>query len=133
MPNRNATFLCVGAAYAEAMGADQVVAGFNIEEAASFPDNSPAFLNAMNRAFYFSTRTAVRATSYTTRMKKAAIVRLGLKAGAPLDLVWCCYLGGRKMCGACESCKRFLRAVDAADATDWFAAHHPEFPPKGSG
>jgi 7-cyano-7-deazaguanine synthase len=126
VPNRNGVFLAVGASFAEAVGADQVVAGFNAEEAASFPDNSIAFLNASNRALRFSTMTGVRAVSYTSRLRKRAIVRLGLKIGAPMDLVWPCYFGRRAPCGECESCKRFLRAVREAGVAD-----HPAFSRKG--
>lgn len=131
VPNRNGVFLAVGASYAEALKADLVVAGFNAEEAATFPDNSQAFLRATNSAFRFSTLSAVRAVSYTARLRKTAIVRLGMKIGAPLDLVWCCYEGGRRLCGRCESCRRFLRAVGAAGVENWFVEHHSAFPGKG--
>lgn len=127
VPNRNGAFLAIAASFAEALGADQVVTGFNAEEAATFPDNSVAFLNATNRALRFSTKTGVRAVSYTSRLRKIDIVRMGMKIEAPLDLVWCCYLGGKRICGLCESCGRFLRAVHDAGAEDWFRAHHAGF------
>jgi len=76
----------------------------------------------------FSTRTHVRVASYTVRLRKPAIVALGLRIGAPLDLVWCCYEGGARLCGRCESCLRFLRAVEQAGAEEWFAAHHRRMP-----
>jgi len=132
VPNRNGVFLAVAAAFAEALGADQIVSGFNAEEAATFPDNSVAFLNATNRALRFSTMSGVRAVSYTAKLRKTQILRLGMKIGAPLDLVWCCYFGGRRICGECESCQRFLRAVREAKAEKWFFAHHRGFQRKGS-
>jgi len=130
VPNRNGLFLAVAAAYAESLGARQVVAGFNAEEAATFPDNSPQFVQAYNKALRFSTLTRVQVKSHTARRRKAAILRLGVKIGAPLDLVWCCYEGGRRMCGRCESCLRFVRAVKAVGREDWFREHHPAFPLK---
>ncbi len=128
VPNRNGVFLAVAAACAEAMGAKDVVAGFNAEEAESFPDNSPEFVRAYNRALRLSTRTGVQVRSYTARRGKPDIAALGLKIGAPLDLVWCCYDGGRRMCGRCESCLRFLRAIRKANCIQWFKRHHPRLP-----
>lgn len=126
VPNRNGVFLAIAGAFAESLGAEQVVTGFNAEEAATFPDNTAAFLRAATRAFEFSTMSHVRAMSYTTRLKKPAIVRLGLERDAPMDLIWPCYLGGKRICGRCESCMRFRRAVTRADAEEWFCARAPE-------
>jgi len=127
-PNRNGVFLAVAAAFAESLGADQVVPGFNAEEAATFPDNSPEFVTAYNRALRLSTLSRVKVRSYTARRRKPAIVRLGIEIGAPLDLAWCCYEGGRRLCGRCESCRRFLRAIAEARAEEWFRQNHRWMP-----
>jgi 7-cyano-7-deazaguanine synthase len=130
VPNRNGVFLAVAAAWAEALHADEVVAGFNAEEAASFPDNSVEFVRAYNRSLRLSTRNGVEVRSYTARLRKPAIVRLGLKIGAPLDLIWCCYDGGGRMCGRCESCFRFIRGVSEAGsgAVEWLTHRHGRLP-----
>ena len=128
VPNRNGVFLSVAAAFAEALTANQVIAGFNAEEAATFSDNSPAFVTACNHMLRFSTRTRVKVKSYTARLRKTAIVKKGLRIGAPLELVWCCYEGGRRLCGRCESCMRFLRAVREAGREEWFEQHHAMMP-----
>lgn len=128
VPNRNGVFLAVAAAYAESLDAGRVVAGFNAEEAAAFPDNSAEFVSAYSRTLRFSTRTGVVVKSHTARLRKAAIVRRGMRNGAPLDLVWCCYDGGRALCGRCESCRRFLRAVAESGGANWFRRHHPRMP-----
>ena len=126
--NRNGVFLNVGAAFAESLCAADVVVGFNREEAATFPDNTPEFLEAANRCFAFSTRGAVRARCYTSDMDKAQVLSMGLEIGAPLDLVWPCYRCGGRLCGRCESCMRFLRAVRRASAGQWFASRHSGLP-----
>ncbi len=131
VPNRNAVLLAVAAAYAEALDADEVVAGFNAEEAAAFPDNSAEFVNAFNRMLSHSTMRDVKVRTYTGRRAKPAIVTLGLRSNAPLDLVWCCYAGGRRLCGKCESCLRFLRAIRVAGAETWFRENHPWMPAFG--
>lgn len=114
VPNRNAVFVCVAAAFAEALGADTVVAGFNAEEGATFPDNRPAFVRTMNRVLKISTLRGVRLVAPTQRLTKVGIVSLGRRLGVPLEHTWSCYLGGREPCGRCESCLRFARAVRQA-------------------
>jgi 7-cyano-7-deazaguanine synthase len=120
VPNRNGVFANIGAAFAEGLGAELVVAGFNAEEAATFPDNSREFVAAANRALALSTRTGVRLTSYTQEMTKSEIVRLGREIGAPIPCLWSCYLGGQEHCWGCESCARLERALRSAEAWEWF-------------
>lgn len=112
--NRNGVFLNIAAAYAEALGVGEVLTGYNREEAATFPDNSAAFLEATNRALSFSTLNKVRADSYTIEWDKTRILQEALKVGLPLDKVWSCYEAGPARCWKCESCKRSERALVAA-------------------
>ncbi len=128
VPNRNGLFLAVAAAFAEGLSADQVVTGFNAEEARSFPDNSEEFVALYNKTLKLSTRSGVRVRSYTSHMRKTSIIALGLVLHAPMDLSWSCYEGGPKLCGCCESCRRFLRAVRLSGAGDWFKANYPFWP-----
>ncbi len=116
VPNRNGVFVNAGAAVAEAENAKLLVAGFNEEEAASFPDNSADFVEASNKALYYSTHNHIVVTSYTLELAKSEIISLGLELNAPLDLVWSCYKTEELMCGVCESCVRFKRAARQADA-----------------
>lgn len=110
VPNRNGLFVNVAACFAESMGAGLIITGFNREEAATFPDNSPNYVEAANLALSYSTLNGARVFSPTQELDKPGIVRLGLELGAPLDLIWSCYHGGEKMCGRCESCRRLQRA-----------------------
>jgi 7-cyano-7-deazaguanine synthase len=112
VPNRNGLFINAAAAIAESMGAQQVVVGFNKEEAATFPDNSAQFLGVATLALRYSTRNGVKVVSYTEMMVKSEIVEaLGnLTELFPFELVWSCYEGGSSPCGKCESCKRLERA-----------------------
>jgi 7-cyano-7-deazaguanine synthase len=111
VPNRNGVFIEIAAAHAESLGARALVTGFNREEAATFPDNSPEYVRAVNRALSYSTANGVRVVSYTAGLDKRGIVRLGRRLGAPIEFIWPCYEGGRRWCGACESCLRCLRAL----------------------
>lgn len=112
--NRNGVFLNIAAAYAEALGVNEVLTGYNKEEAATFPDNSAEYLAAMNKAFSFSTLNGVRASSYTIEWDKTQIMQEALRAELPLDKVWSCYEAGPDRCWTCESCKRSERALLAA-------------------
>lgn len=113
VPNRNGVFLEVAAAFAESLGAEAVVVGFNREEAATFPDNSIAYLDAMNRALRFSTRERVSVMAPTAEWDKARILEAALSEGLPLSMLWSCYERGERMCGSCESCMRLKRALRA--------------------
>jgi 7-cyano-7-deazaguanine synthase len=119
--NRNGVFLNVAAAFAEAQNDNKVLVGFNLEEAGTFPDNSEAYLKALNAAFAYSTRNHVEVASYTTHWDKTRILQEALKVGLPLDLVWSCYESGPARCWKCESCKRSERALLAAgnSGRDW--------------
>lgn len=118
VPNRNGVLVNVAAAYAEALDCGTVICGFNAEEAATFPDNSPAFVQAADRFLELSTRRRPRLMSPTAGLTKAQIVTLGKRTGAPLEHVWSCYHGGARQCGACESCRRLKRALRAAGMWD---------------
>jgi len=111
VPNRNGLFLNIAACFAESLGAGRIITGFNREEAATFPDNSPGYVAAANAAFAFSTANGVKVLSYTQRLAKPEIVQLGRRLGVPLQWVWSCYHGGETPCGRCESCLRLQRAL----------------------
>jgi len=112
--NRNGVFLNAAAAYAEALGEQDVLVGFNAEEAATFPDNSEAYMNAVNQALQYSTLNGVKVNSYTLHMTKSEIVERAIQAELPLELVWSCYEGSELRCWECESCKRSERALLSA-------------------
>lgn len=106
VPARNCVFVSMAAALAESLGAGCVVAGFNREEAATFPDNSPAFLAAATAMLALGTRNGVQVESPTLGWDKPRIVEEALRLGFVAGDFWSCYEGGERPCGACESCVR---------------------------
>lgn len=112
VPNRNAVFVNIAAAFAESLGAGQIVAGFNSEEAATFSDNSLRFVKCANELLTVSTLNRPRVISYVQSYNKSGIVNAGLKMNAPLGLIYSCYHSSKngRMCGQCESCVRLKRA-----------------------
>lgn len=114
VPNRNGIFINIASSLAEALQCSFVITGFNREEAATFPDNSAEFVSAANRALSYSTLNTVKVISYTQRLSKVEIIKLGMRLRVPFHLIWCCYQGEAKICGRCESCLRFLQAAKKA-------------------
>lgn len=110
VPNRNALFINVAACFAEYYNADLIVTGFNFEEAREFPDNRKEFIDAINKTLRLSTLKKIKVISYVTNYTKKAIYQLGLKYRAPLQHIYSCYWGGKKMCGRCASCLK-LKSV----------------------
>lgn len=111
VPNRNGIFLNIAAGFAEGLQAEAVIPGFNKEEAATFPDNSQAFQDALEQSFQFSTAKGMRVFSYSTHLNKTEIVAEGKRLNLPFKDLWPCYFANENICGECESCLRFKRAL----------------------
>ncbi len=119
VPNRNGVLIAIASAWAESLGASRVIVGFNAEEARTFADNTTRFVEASNRALSDSTLNGVQVTAPTAEWTKAQIVRHAHERDWPLELVWSCYEDEDTPCDKCESCKRFDRALNDAEARDW--------------
>jgi len=119
VPGRNLVFASAGFSLADSVDAEAVVLGPNVLDYSGYPDCRPEFYRALERAAAFGTRRGaggkkIKLLTPLIRLSKAGIARLARKLKAPLELTWSCYLGGRKPCGRCDSCK--LRAKGFADA-----------------
>ena len=111
VPNRNAVFVSIAASYAESLGADLIVTGFNSEEAMTFSDNSLQFVSACNQLLRLSTLSKPKVISYVQSYNKSGIVNTGVKLAVPFNLIYSYYRGVvKKMCGQCESCSRVKKA-----------------------
>lgn len=113
VPNRNSIFINIAAAFAETMDIDLIITGFNREEAATFPDNSRSFIESANKTLSKGTLKKPRVVSYTIDMMKKDVAGYAIRNRLPLGLCWPCYLGEEHLCGKCESCRRFFKAVSA--------------------
>ena len=129
VPARNAVFLSIAASFAEALGCEAIVCGFNAEEGASFPDNTPEFVNRVNAVLELATRNAPRVISPTISLTKPEILRLGVKVGAPLRFIWSCYGPGPEHCWRCPSCLRLRAALQETGL--WASFAEPQGPDEG--
>ena len=118
VPARNVVFLSIGAALAENYRFDMIVTGFDAEEAATFPDNTPEFVESFNKMLDSGTLTHPKVYTPLISLNKAEIVRKGIEICAPLEWSWSCYEGGERPCSVCESCLRRARAFELAGAKD---------------
>ena len=119
VPFRNAHFLSAAVSWAEVLGAQKVYIGAVEQDSSGYPDCRPAYYEAFNRVVKEGTKEGrIEIVTPLIAMRKAAIVRLGLELGAPLDLTWSCYSREDRACGVCDSCVLRLRAFREADAVD---------------
>lgn len=118
VPNRNGAFINIAAAYADAYGYDRIICGFNAEEGATFPDNTPEFVDAINDSLSYSTLKKVIVYAPVIDLDKPGIIKEGSKINAPLDLSWSCYYSEERPCGKCESCMRRARGFRQAGVDD---------------
>ena len=110
VPGRNVVFTAIATSFAEALNAEKIIVGWDLEEAATFPDNSKEFLDAFNNVLEIGTLEGVKIEAPVIHMSKTEIVKLGTRIGAPMDLSYSCYMGEEEPCGICESCMRRIRA-----------------------
>lgn len=120
VPFRNGIFLAYATAFAEARKASAVVIGAVEEDSSGYPDCRESFLLAFERAVQEGTRPEVKIALQAplVHLRKSAIIKLGLKLGAPLHLNWSCYGPGPLPCGVCESCLLRARGFREASVGD---------------
>jgi 7-cyano-7-deazaguanine synthase len=123
VPARNTIFLAFATAYAEVVGANHIFIGANALDYSGYPDCRPEYLEAFAHMARLATKRGVEGAEFSIEApllhdSKEAIVRRALRLGAPIELTWSCYRGGKRACGTCESCTLRLRGFAAAGATD---------------
>ena len=124
VPFRNGLLLAAAAALAETLGCAEAWGGWCAEDAAHYPDCSPAFLRAFGRAARSGTWAGrrgkgLRIHAPLVKLSKARILGLGLRLGVDFGRTWTCYdpLRGKpcRACGACRLRERGFKAAGIAD------------------
>lgn len=121
VPARNTVFLSLALAWAEALGARDLVIGVNALDYSGYPDCRPAFIEAFSAMAALATKAgvegaAIRIHAPLISLSKADIIRRGIALGLDYGLTHSCYdpLAEGGPCGACDSCR--LRARGFAEA-----------------
>jgi len=125
VPARNTVFLSLALAWAEVLGARDIVIGANALDYSGYPDCRPEYLAAFEHLAALATKAGAEGACYRIhapllRLSKAAIIRRGLALGLDYGLTHSCYdpeTGGRP-CGRCDSCQLRARGFAEAGLTD---------------
>ena len=118
VPARNTVFTSIALSYAESIGAEIIIVGWNGEEGSTFPDNSKEYMEKFNELIDVGSPENIKIEAPAIDLNKEEIIELGVKVGAPMELSYSCYKGGDKHCGVCESCMRRRRAFENLNVKD---------------
>ncbi|WP_457751535.1 7-cyano-7-deazaguanine synthase QueC [Thermococcus sp.] len=118
VPARNVVMISVAASLLDALGGGDIIVGFNAEEGATFPDNTPEFVERMNEMLKYGTLAEVRVVAPLIDLDKRGIARLLKELDAKYEYSNSCYMpkgftpdGKPIHCGECESCVRRYRGL----------------------
>ena len=118
VPARNTVFTSIALSYAESIGAEIIIVGWNGEEGSTFPDNSKKYMEKFNELIDVGSPDKIKIEAPAIDLNKEEIIELGVEVGAPMELSYSCYKGGDKHCGVCESCMRRRRAFENLNVKD---------------
>lgn len=120
VPARNTIFLALALAWAETLGAADLVIGVNALDYSGYPDCRPEYIRAFERLARIATRAGVEGVRFRVHtpliaLSKAEIIRTGLGLGLDYGLTHSCYdpAADGRPCGRCDSCR--LRAKGFAE------------------
>jgi len=121
VPARNTVFLALLTAFAEVLGASDLVIGANAQDYSGYPDCRPEFLRAFARLARLGTKAGVEGAAFEVHapllhLSKAGIIRLGVSLGVDCAATLSCYQPPAPLvhCGRCDACR--LRRAGFAEA-----------------
>ena len=126
VPARNTIFLSLALAWAEVLGAADIVIGVNAIDYSGYPDCRPEFIRAYETMANLATRagveghTKIKIHTPLIDLTKAGIIRLAGELNVDLSLTHSCYdpdPEGRS-CGRCDSCVLRLKGFHEVGLID---------------
>lgn len=126
VPARNTVFLSFAMAWAEVLGAAEVLIGVNALDYSGYPDCRPEFIASFEAMANLATRAGVEGTTRLRihapllRMTKREIVQLGTALGVDYAMTTSCYdpAPDGAACGHCDACALRLRGFEQAGISD---------------
>jgi 7-cyano-7-deazaguanine synthase len=103
VPARNTIFLSFALGYAEALGAFDIFIGVSQVDYSGYPDCRAEFVESFEKTANLATKAGVEGKG---------------RFRIHYSLTWSCYMGEKKACGRCDSCKLRLAGFAAAGAVD---------------
>jgi len=126
VPARNTIFLSYALAWAEVLGAEDILIGVNALDYSGYPDCRPEYIRAFEAMANLATKAAVEGRQRLTihapliHLTKAQIICRGVELGVDYGLTSSCYdpnPGGRP-CGQCDSCQLRQKGFREAGLAD---------------
>ena len=121
VPARNLVFLSLTLAWAEALGARDIVIGVNALDYSGYPDCRPEFIAAFADIANLATKAGSEGQGFAIHaplqhLTKAEIARQSARLGLDPAMSWSCYdpQADGSACGLCDSCR--LRRAGFAEA-----------------
>ncbi len=126
VPARNILFLSAASAFADSYKEPvHILFGANKEEATTFPDNTPEFVERMNEAINLGCLNVVSVLAPFNTQVKREIIEFLIEKEAKFEYMSSCYQvkewtreGYPIHCGICESCQRKKRAFQESGYSD---------------
>ena len=125
VPARNLVFLSLTLAWAEALGARDVVIGVNALDYSGYPDCRPEFIAAFADLASLATKAGSEGERFRIHaplqfLGKAEIASEAYRLGLDPALSWSCYdpQADGSACGLCDSCRLRREGFAKAGVTD---------------
>jgi 7-cyano-7-deazaguanine synthase len=125
VPARNTVLLALALAWAEVLGARDLVVGVNAVDYSGYPDCRAEFISGFEALAALATKAGVEGARFTVHapliaMSKAQIIHSGVSLGVDYAMTVSCYqadVAGRA-CGRCDSCRLRREGFEAAGIAD---------------
>lgn len=125
VPARNTIMLALALAWAEVLGARDIILGVNAIDYSGYPDCRPEYIEAFERLASLATKAGVQGGRFRIHaplvsMTKAEIIRRGVGIGLDYALTHSCYdpFPQGTPCGRCDSCMIRARGFEEAGVKD---------------
>ena len=126
VPARNTVLLSLALAWAEVLNAQNIVCGVNALDYSGYPDCRPEFITAFQTLANLATKMGVEGKQITLHaplqwLRKADIVREGLRLGIDFDATVSCYNASADglACGRCDACRLRAQGFKEAGVKDF--------------
>lgn len=122
VPFRNAIMLSIAVGIAESHQLKNVMMANHGGDHTIYPDCTPSFVDAFDRAAQAGTFVNVHLLCPYTQLTKGQIAARGQQLGINYAETWSCYKGGEKHCGRCGTCverKEALAEAGIEDTTEY--------------
>lgn len=125
VPNRNMMLISISASYAESIGADEIIMGFQSQDTYGYWDCTEEFVTAINNTLSLNRQNSVKLTTPFVGVSKVDELEQFIKlvgedeALAILSNTLTCYNPENSVsCGICPSCVDRLHAFEANGLID---------------